>query len=73
MQEKLTDRMLHAAAHCEGMYDLLDEALALREGAAEIERLRILIADLKAWDVNQYMNIPHDLRARMQAELTPNA
>ena len=39
--------------------------------AAEIERLRTLISDLKAWDVEQYINIPHDLRARMQSELTP--
>jgi hypothetical protein len=43
------------------------------EAADVIERLRTLVADLKAWDVEQYMNIPHDLRARMQEELTPNA
>lgn len=41
MKETLTDRMLHAAAHCEGMYDLLDEAKALRDGVAEIEQLRL--------------------------------
>lgn len=40
MDETLTDRMLHAAAHCEGMYELLDEAKTLRDGVAEIERLR---------------------------------
>ena len=36
-------------------------------------RLRALIEDIKAWDVDQYMTIPHELRARMQAELVPNA
>ena len=46
MHETLTDRMLHAAEHCEGMYDLLDEAKALREGAAEIGRLK---AQRDAW------------------------
>ena len=40
MKETLTERMMHAAEHCEGMYDLLDEAKALREGANEIDRLR---------------------------------
>lgn len=34
-----------------------------------IERLRTIIADIKAWDVNQYMTLPHDLRARMQKEI----
>ena len=41
------------------------------EAADEIEKLRTLIADLKEWDVEQYMTIPHHLRARMQAVLTP--
>lgn len=37
------------------------------------ERLRELLADLKAWDVEQYMTIPHALRERIQRELMPNA
>lgn len=39
----------------------------------ENERLRELLADLKAWDVEQYMTIPHALRERIQRELTHNA
>lgn len=35
----------------------------------ELERLRVLISDIKAWDVDQYMTIPHQLRTRMQAEV----
>ena len=50
-----------------------ESANKLAELAEDNERLRTLISDLKAWDVEQYINIPHDLRARMQAELTPNA
>lgn len=38
--ETLTDRMLHAATHCETMYDAEWEAQQLRDGAAEILRLR---------------------------------
>lgn len=38
----------------------------------EVERLRSLLADIKAWDVEQFMTLPHDLRARIQAELVPN-
>ncbi|MFN3703547.1 hypothetical protein [Thermomonas sp.] len=37
------------------------------------ERLRELLADLKAWDVEQYMTIPHALRERIQRELMPNS
>ncbi len=39
----------------------------------ENERLRDLLADLKAWDVEQYLTIPHELRERIQRELTHNA
>ena len=39
----------------------------------ENERLRELLAALKAWDVEQYMTIPHALRVRIQRELTLNA
>lgn len=53
--------------------ELLAERDQLAADAEDNERLRTLISDLKAWDVEQYINIPHDLRARMQAELTPNA
>ena len=38
----------------------------------EREELRSLIADIKAWDVNQYMTIPHELRERIEAALTHN-
>lgn len=58
----MKDQMTHA-----------ESANKLAELAEDNERLRTLISDLKAWDVEQYINIPHDLRARMQAELTPNA
>lgn len=37
------------------------------------ERLRKLLADLKSWDVEQYLTIPHELRERIQRELTHNA
>lgn len=54
-------------------YALYDMARKERNDAREeLVRLRTLIADIKAWDVEQYMNIPHELRARMQAELTAN-
>ena len=38
----------------------------------ENERLRELLADLKAWDVEQYLTIPYELRERIQRELTHN-
>ena len=38
----------------------------------ENERLRDLLADLKAWDVEQYLTIPYELRERIQRELTHN-
>ncbi len=38
-------------------------------GAVELLKL---LADIKAWDVDQYMIIPHELRARMEAALTHN-
>lgn len=37
--------------------------------AKEIEALRKLIADIKAWDVDQFITLPHALRERMQAVL----
>ena len=39
---------------------------------AENIKLRALIADIKAWDVAQYMTLPIDLRERIQAVVTPN-
>jgi len=33
------------------------------------DRMRVLIADIKAWDVSQYLTIPHDLRGRMSDAL----
>lgn len=42
MKETLTERMRHAAAHVE-LYDQEWEAQQLRDGASEIERLRMLI------------------------------
>lgn len=57
-----------------------DKHMMQREGVVllrqareeEIENLRALLADIKAWDVEQYMSIPHKLRARIEAALTPN-
>jgi hypothetical protein len=46
-----------------------EAALVLQQQADEIERMRALIADIKAWDVAQYITMPHELRARIQAEL----
>ena len=40
--ESLVDRMRHAATHCETIYDAEWEAQQLREGAEEIERLRVV-------------------------------
>ena len=37
------------------------------------QRAEHLLADLKAWDVEQYLTIPHELRERIQRELTHNA
>lgn len=48
---------------------LVDKLKRAHSDEAEIERLRTLLADIKAWDVAQYMTIPHDLRARMQKEI----
>lgn len=42
------------------------------EAADEIELLRNLVRDIKAWDVGQCMTIPHELRARMEAALPHN-
>lgn len=42
--------------------------LAAAESRAE--RYRHLIADLKHWDMSQFMTIPHPLRERMQAALS---
>lgn len=36
----------------------------------EREELRTLIADIKAWDVSQFVSIPHDLRVRIEDALT---
>ena len=44
--------------------------MSAEELLSAMERLRTLIADIKAWDVEHYMTIPHGLRARIQAELT---
>ncbi len=43
-----------------------------RELADEIELLRNLVFDIKAWDVGQCMTIPHKLRARIETALKPN-
>ena len=40
MKETLTERMRHAAAHCETLYDAEWEAQQLRDGAKEIERMK---------------------------------
>ena len=69
MQEKLTERMLHAAAHCEGMYDLLDEANALREGTAEIKRLRTAL-DVAMTTLEQIATTPRNKGARRNAYAT---
>jgi hypothetical protein len=45
---------------------LCDEVEALRE---QLAAAQAIIADIKAWDVSQFLLIPHHLRARMQAEL----
>ena len=39
-EETLTDRMRHAACHCEGQFDAEWEAKQLRDGANEIDKLR---------------------------------
>ena len=45
MKEALTERMRHAAAHVE-LYDQEWEAQQLRDGAAEIDRLRYHLTEL---------------------------
>ncbi len=49
-----------------------DGAVLLREARDEIAKQRALIADIKAWDVAQYMTLPLDLRERVHAVVTPN-
>lgn len=47
-----------------------DSLMQAEDSAAEaIRRLRTLLADIKAWDVDQYMTLPHNLRARIQQEI----
>lgn len=41
--------------------------------ADEIELFHNLVADIKTWDVSQYMTIPYELRERIEAALTHNA
>ena len=58
------------AARTFAFADAKDDILELHR---ENERLRELLADLKAWDVEQYLAIPHALRERIQRELTHNS
>lgn len=44
-------------------------AALIEQQAKQIEALRKLIADIKAWDVDQFITLPHALRKRMQAVL----
>lgn len=37
--------------------------------AAENDRLKELLSDIKQWDVQQYLLLPLDLRKRIQTEL----
>ena len=43
-------------------FDKLWERCEWRE---EIDSLRLLIADIQAWDVEQCMNIPHNLLSEL--------
>ena len=38
----------------------------LNKAADEIDQLRALVVDIKAWDVGQHMTIPHALRSRIE-------
>ncbi len=39
----------------------------LDKAGDEIDQLRALVVDIKAWDVGQLMTIPHALRVRIEA------
>ena len=57
-------------AHAETNARMTDSLMQAEDSAAEaIRRLRTLLADIKAWDVDQYMTLPHNLRARIQQEI----
>ncbi|MCB0251763.1 MAG: hypothetical protein KDI07_24555 [Anaerolineae bacterium] len=57
-------------AHAETNARMTDSLMQAEDSAAEaIRRLRTLLSDIKTWDVDQYMRIPHDLRVRMQKEI----
>lgn len=50
-----------------------DGVMLLKEAMKEIDSLHILIGDIKAWDVANYMTLPYDLRVRIQETLmVPN-
>lgn len=50
-----------------------DGIVLLKEALKEIDVLRTLIGDVKAWDVANYMTLPYDLRVRIQETLmVPN-
>lgn len=59
-----------ADAYWDARESLVERVEALH---AENERLRVLIADIKVWDVSQYVAIPHKLRARIEAALPASA
>jgi hypothetical protein len=51
----------------DGEITTLRAKLAAAESRAE--RYRHLLADIKQWDISQFMSIPHLLRERMQSAL----
>ena len=58
-----------AKAHFDVAQRLLKHGIGALD---EIDNLHKLLRDIKAWDVNQYMLIPHELRARIESALPPN-
>jgi len=67
--EQVADAGADAAADMDVTKRLLKHGI---EATTEIASLRTLLRDIKAWDVNQYMTIPHELRVRIEAALPPN-
>ena len=69
-EDQLVDRMRHAACHCEGQFDAEWEALQLRDGADEIERLRKILQQILV-DA-QAQNVLFEWWTAIELALTPN-